>query len=58
MAAAGKAIMGQLAPGSAGYSLLFGAAWGIGISGLVWAGRGIYIAGCDHDYYKNQSRQR
>ncbi|CAD7945528.1 unnamed protein product [Amoebophrya sp. A120] len=54
----GSAFAAQTQPGSAGYSLAFGAACGIGLSGLVAAGRAGYVLFLDHDYYKLQSRQR
>eukprot|EP00442_Polarella_glacialis_P006998 CAMPEP_0115090736 /NCGR_PEP_ID=MMETSP0227-20121206/25632_1 /TAXON_ID=89957 /ORGANISM="Polarella glacialis, Strain CCMP 1383" /LENGTH=98 /DNA_ID=CAMNT_0002481989 /DNA_START=158 /DNA_END=454 /DNA_ORIENTATION=- len=40
------------------YSLAYGAACGVILSGLVYAGRTLNIVCFDHDYYKIQSRKR
>jgi hypothetical protein len=51
-------IGGNFAPGSAGYSVLFGGLYGVGLAGVVATGRAGYVTLMDHDYYKNESRQR
>merc|ERR1719215_1894710 len=48
----------NLRPGAGVYSLLFGAAAGVAISGVVYAGRTLSVMLFDHEYYKLQSRKR
>eukprot|EP00397_Hematodinium_sp_SG-2012_P057786 GEMP01072546.1.p1 GENE.GEMP01072546.1~~GEMP01072546.1.p1 ORF type:complete len:119 (+),score=34.91 GEMP01072546.1:52-408(+) len=48
----------MLRPGAVPYSLLYGAAVGVGLSALVYAGRTAHIVLFDYDYYKLQSRRR
>jgi len=45
-------------PGHPIYSLAYGVAGGIVLSGLVYAGRTLHITLFDHEYYKIQSRKR
>merc|ERR1719299_163696 len=40
------------------YSVLYGAAAGVVLSGLVYVGRTIHITLFDHEYWKIQSRKR
>eukprot|EP00440_Ansanella_granifera_P066117 gb/GFBE01071710.1/.p1 GENE.gb/GFBE01071710.1/~~gb/GFBE01071710.1/.p1 ORF type:complete len:119 (+),score=26.77 gb/GFBE01071710.1/:1-357(+) len=40
------------------YSLAYGAAAGVILSGLVYAGRTLSVMCFDHEYYKLQSRKR
>jgi len=35
-----------------------GGAYGVGLAGVVGMGRAGYVTLLDHDYYKNESRQR
>lgn len=44
--------------GTAAYSLGYGIAAGIVVSGFVYAGRTLSILCFDHEYYKLQSRKR
>uniref|UniRef100_A0A7S0AAN2 Uncharacterized protein n=1 Tax=Pyrodinium bahamense TaxID=73915 RepID=A0A7S0AAN2_9DINO len=48
----------NLRPGAGIYSLGYGIAAGVVLSGLVYAGRTLHILCFDHDYYKLQSRKR
>eukprot|EP00446_Apocalathium_sp_SHHI-4_P001684 CAMPEP_0177186902 /NCGR_PEP_ID=MMETSP0367-20130122/18905_1 /TAXON_ID=447022 ORGANISM="Scrippsiella hangoei-like, Strain SHHI-4" /NCGR_SAMPLE_ID=MMETSP0367 /ASSEMBLY_ACC=CAM_ASM_000362 /LENGTH=269 /DNA_ID=CAMNT_0018634249 /DNA_START=69 /DNA_END=876 /DNA_ORIENTATION=+ len=45
-------------PGAGLYSLCFGAAAGVAISGFVYVGRTMQVMLFDHEYYKLQSRKR
>mmetsp|Transcript_86058 Transcript_86058/g.200100 ORF Transcript_86058/g.200100 Transcript_86058/m.200100 type:complete len:124 (-) Transcript_86058:93-464(-) len=54
----GRAVASHLKPGAAIYSLGYGVAAGLLLSGLVYAGRSLHILCFDHDYYKLQSRKR
>jgi len=51
-------VKSNLRPGAVPYSLLFGAAVGVGLAGVVYAGRTMHVVFFDHDYYKAQSRRR
>eukprot|EP00420_Gonyaulax_spinifera_P034642 CAMPEP_0197872512 /NCGR_PEP_ID=MMETSP1439-20131203/2609_1 /TAXON_ID=66791 /ORGANISM="Gonyaulax spinifera, Strain CCMP409" /LENGTH=123 /DNA_ID=CAMNT_0043491511 /DNA_START=61 /DNA_END=432 /DNA_ORIENTATION=- len=51
-------VKSNLRPGTGIYSLIYGAAAGLVLSGLVYAGRSVHILCFDHDYYKLQSRKR
>merc|ERR1739844_542197 len=58
----GSSIVGtarnNFRPGTGLYSLAFGAAAGVAISGLVYVGRTFKILCFDHEYYKLLSRKR
>jgi len=54
----GSSVVSHFRPGAAVYSLLFGAAAGVAISGIVYFGRTCQVALFDHEYYKLQSRKR
>merc|ERR1712151_338261 len=47
-----------LRPGTGLYSLGFGIAAGVAISGIVYTGRTLSVMLFDHEYYKLQSRKR
>mmetsp|Transcript_97114 Transcript_97114/g.302867 ORF Transcript_97114/g.302867 Transcript_97114/m.302867 type:complete len:123 (+) Transcript_97114:98-466(+) len=51
-------VASNLRPGTGIYSLGYGVAGGIVLSGLVYAGRTLNIMLFDHEYYKLQSRKR
>uniref|UniRef100_A0A7S2J661 Uncharacterized protein n=1 Tax=Alexandrium andersonii TaxID=327968 RepID=A0A7S2J661_9DINO len=51
-------VANNLRPGAGIYSLGYGIAAGVFLSGLVYAGRTMNILLFDHDYYKIQSRKR
>eukprot|EP00420_Gonyaulax_spinifera_P031233 CAMPEP_0197870360 /NCGR_PEP_ID=MMETSP1439-20131203/1104_1 /TAXON_ID=66791 /ORGANISM="Gonyaulax spinifera, Strain CCMP409" /LENGTH=122 /DNA_ID=CAMNT_0043489255 /DNA_START=77 /DNA_END=445 /DNA_ORIENTATION=+ len=51
-------VRSNLRPGTGIYSLIYGAAAGLVLSGLVYTGRTLHILCFDHDYYKLQSRKR
>mmetsp|Transcript_43578 Transcript_43578/g.86626 ORF Transcript_43578/g.86626 Transcript_43578/m.86626 type:complete len:119 (-) Transcript_43578:207-563(-) len=58
LARMGSSIAGQLRPGAAIYSVGFGIAAGVAISGVVYLGRTLQVMLFDHEYYKLQSRKR
>merc|ERR1712187_821186 len=51
-------VLSKFKVGTPLYSLGFGAAGGLLISGLVYTGRTLNILFFDHEYYKLQSRKR
>jgi hypothetical protein len=51
-------IRSNLRPGAVPYSLLFGAAVGAGLAGVVYAGRTLQVVLFDHEHYNAQSRRR
>ncbi|CAK0866733.1 unnamed protein product, partial [Prorocentrum cordatum] len=51
-------VASNLKPGTAIYSVMFGAAAGVLLSGVVYAGRTFSVMCFDHEYYKVQSRKR
>merc|ERR1719158_2730901 len=51
-------VVAQTKVGTVPYSLAYGAAAGIALSGLVYVGRTMNILLFDHTYYKIQSRHR
>mmetsp|Transcript_8760 Transcript_8760/g.17375 ORF Transcript_8760/g.17375 Transcript_8760/m.17375 type:complete len:123 (-) Transcript_8760:112-480(-) len=51
-------VSSNLRPGAGIYSIGYGVAAGIFLSGLVYAGRTMNILLFDHEYYKIQSRKR
>merc|ERR1712113_1328827 len=51
-------VLSRFKVGTPLYSLAFGAAGGLAISGLVYFGRTLNILMFDHEYYKLQSRKR
>eukprot|EP00928_Gymnodinium_smaydae_P057477 TRINITY_DN40716_c0_g1_i1.p2 TRINITY_DN40716_c0_g1~~TRINITY_DN40716_c0_g1_i1.p2 ORF type:complete len:126 (-),score=23.69 TRINITY_DN40716_c0_g1_i1:58-435(-) len=51
-------VTASLSVGTPLYSLAFGAASGVVLSGLVYAGRTLSILLFDHEYLKLQSRKR
>mmetsp|Transcript_8621 Transcript_8621/g.25444 ORF Transcript_8621/g.25444 Transcript_8621/m.25444 type:complete len:123 (+) Transcript_8621:64-432(+) len=51
-------VTSNLKPGTGIYSLGFGIAGGVILSGLVYGGRTLSILMFDHEYYKLQSRKR
>merc|ERR1712187_751644 len=51
-------VVSKFKVGTPLYSLGFGAAGGLLISGLVYTGRTLNILLFDHEYYKLQSRKR
>uniref|UniRef100_A0A7S1FFG0 Transmembrane protein n=1 Tax=Noctiluca scintillans TaxID=2966 RepID=A0A7S1FFG0_NOCSC len=54
----GTGILSRCRVGTPIYSLAYGVAGGVILSGLVLAGRTLHVAFFDHDYYKLQSRKR
>merc|ERR1712176_1026526 len=54
----GTGIASKFKVGTPLYSLGFGAAGGLLLSGLVYGGRTLSILLFDHEYYKLQSRKR
>merc|ERR1712151_153685 len=54
----GTTVVSKFKVGTPLYSLGFGAAGGLLISGLVYTGRTLNILLFDHEYYKLQSRKR
>jgi len=48
----------NLRPGAVPYSLLFGGTVGVGLAGVMYAGRTAYVTNFDFEYYRNQSRRR
>ena len=51
-------IQGAFKPQTLGYSVVYGAAMTVPAFAAVYAGRACYVMTMDHDYYKDQSRQR
>eukprot|EP00933_Yihiella_yeosuensis_P065762 TRINITY_DN69738_c0_g1_i1.p1 TRINITY_DN69738_c0_g1~~TRINITY_DN69738_c0_g1_i1.p1 ORF type:complete len:117 (+),score=29.31 TRINITY_DN69738_c0_g1_i1:59-409(+) len=51
-------VLGKVKVGTPLYSLAYGAAAGVVLSGLVYAGRTLSIYCFDHEYCKLQSRKR
>eukprot|EP00415_Alexandrium_ostenfeldii_P003588 UN3588 len=51
-------VASNLRPGAAIYSIGYGVAAGVVLSGLVYTGRTLNILLFDHDYFKIQSRKR
>mmetsp|Transcript_82076 Transcript_82076/g.255074 ORF Transcript_82076/g.255074 Transcript_82076/m.255074 type:complete len:123 (+) Transcript_82076:95-463(+) len=51
-------VASNLRPGTGIYSLGYGIAGGLVLSGVVYVGRTLNILLFDHDYYKLQSRKR
>mmetsp|Transcript_24114 Transcript_24114/g.75858 ORF Transcript_24114/g.75858 Transcript_24114/m.75858 type:complete len:123 (+) Transcript_24114:102-470(+) len=51
-------VASNLRPGTGIYSIGYGIAGGIALSGLVYVGRTLNILLFDHEYYKLQSRKR
>ena len=54
----GGVVKSNLKPGTGLYSLGFGVAAGLAISGLVYVGRTFSVMFFDTEYYKLQSRKR
>mmetsp|Transcript_38248 Transcript_38248/g.114256 ORF Transcript_38248/g.114256 Transcript_38248/m.114256 type:complete len:123 (-) Transcript_38248:74-442(-) len=51
-------VASNMRPGAAIYSIGYGVAAGLLLSGLVYTGRTLNILLFDHEYYKIQSRKR
>mmetsp|Transcript_128306 Transcript_128306/g.256259 ORF Transcript_128306/g.256259 Transcript_128306/m.256259 type:complete len:124 (-) Transcript_128306:35-406(-) len=51
-------VRSNFRPGAGIYSLTYGVAGGLVLSGLVYVGRTLNILLFDHEYYKLQSRKR
>ncbi|CAK9070252.1 Hypothetical protein SCF082_LOCUS34995 [Durusdinium trenchii] len=58
MTRASQFALSKVKVGTPLYSLAYGVAGGIILSGLVYAGRSVYLMCFDHEYYKIQSRKR
>lgn len=58
MTRASTFALSKMKVGTPLYSLAYGVAGGIILSGLVYAGRCAYLMCFDHEYYKIQSRKR
>merc|ERR1719506_2725836 len=54
----GRYIGSHLKPGASVYSVLFGAAAGVGLAGGMYIGRTFKVAFFDTDYLRQQSRLR
>ena len=54
----GAAVGSQMQVGSVGFSLAYGAAWGVGLSAIIAGGRAMYVTTMDKNHWKLQSRQR
>merc|ERR1719161_2302155 len=54
----GAFVASHLKPGAAVYSVLFGAAAGVGVAGGMYLGRTFKVALFDTDYLRQQSRLR
>jgi hypothetical protein len=54
----GATFANMFKPKAPVYSVLYGAAAGVVLSGLVYVGRTIHVTLFDHEYYKIQSRKR
>ncbi|CAJ1433443.1 unnamed protein product [Effrenium voratum] len=58
MTRASTFALSKIKVGTPLYSLAYGVAGGVILSGLVYAGRVAYLTCFDHEYYKIQSRKR